>query len=146
MFKTDMDWQYHLKEYKYIKWKLNIYYKQTSTTNATQKGPNKVIEFADFGVFKAWQLSKYNVRRDPIFEFETLMGMHRVKEVGGATSHDPSRSQLASHHKASVFSGLLMGKILFLKLRHFRARINSKRWEALPSTSLAGFNGLLPQS
>ena len=33
----------------------------------------KRIEFSDFDVYKAWQFSKYNVRRDPIFEVETLM-------------------------------------------------------------------------
>ena len=41
------------------------------------------IEFADFGVYKAWQFFKYNVRRDPIFEVKKLMGTHQVKEVGG---------------------------------------------------------------
>ena len=44
---------------------------QTFTINATKNGPHKKIEFADFGVFKVWQFSKYNVRRDPIFEVET---------------------------------------------------------------------------
>ena len=78
--------------------------------------PHNGIEFADFGVYKAWQFSKYNVRRDPIFEMETLMGTHQVKEVGGATSHDPSRSQLVFQHKASVSSGLLVGEILSLWL------------------------------
>ena len=46
-------------------------------------GPHLGIEFADFGVYNAWQFSKYNVRRDPIFEVETLMGTHQIKEVGG---------------------------------------------------------------
>ena len=36
-------------------------------------GPYKGIEFADFDVYKAWQFSKYNVRRDPIFEVEAFM-------------------------------------------------------------------------
>ena len=45
-------------------------------------GPHKGIAFADFGVYKAWQFSKYKVRRDSIFEVETLMGTHRIKEVG----------------------------------------------------------------
>ena len=55
---------------------------QSSTTNATKKmGPHKGIEFADFGVYKAWQFSKYNVRRATKFEVETLMGTHQVKEV-----------------------------------------------------------------
>ena len=44
-------------------------------------GPHNGIDFADFGVYKAWQFSKYHVRRDPIFEMETLMGTHQVKEV-----------------------------------------------------------------
>ena len=61
-------------------------------------GLHNGIEFADFDVYKAWQLSKYNIRRDFIFEVETLMDTHQVKAVRGATSHDPSRSQLASHH------------------------------------------------
>ena len=90
-------------------------------------GPHNGIDFADFGVYKAWQFSKYNVRRDPIVEMETLMGTHQVKEVGGATSHDPSRSQLASHLKDSVFNGLLVGEILSLRLRHLWARIGSKK-------------------
>ena len=51
----------------------------STTTNATNNGPHKVIEFVDFVVFNAWKFSKYNVRRDPIFEVETLMGTHRVK-------------------------------------------------------------------
>ena len=42
---------------------------QTSTTtNGTEKGNHKWIKFADFGVNKAWQFSKYIVRRDPIIE------------------------------------------------------------------------------
>ena len=45
-------------------------------------GPYKWIEFADFDVYKARQFSKYNVRRDPIFEVKTLIGTHRIKEVG----------------------------------------------------------------
>ena len=57
-------------------------------------GHHRRIEFVDFRVIKAWQFSKYNVRRDPIYKVETLMGTHQVKEVEGATSHDPSRSQL----------------------------------------------------
>ena len=88
-------------------------------------GPHNGIEFADFNVTKAWQFSKYNVRRDTIFEVETFMGTHQVKAVGGATSHDPCRSQLASHHKASFSSGLLVGEILSLRLRHLWARIRS---------------------
>ena len=44
-------------------------------------GPHKEIEFADFGVYKAWQISKYNARRNPIFAMETYMGTHQVKEV-----------------------------------------------------------------
>ena len=54
---------------------------QLSTTNAIEMGPHNGIEFADFGLFKAWQFSKYNVMRHPIFEVETLMGTHQVKEV-----------------------------------------------------------------
>ena len=57
------------------------------------------------------------------------MGTHQVKEVGGAISHDHSRSQLASHLKASVSNGLLVGKILFLRLRHVWARIGSIEWD-----------------
>ena len=79
-------------------------------------GHHRGIKFADFRVIKAWQFSKYNVRRDPIFEVETLISTHQVKEVGGATSHDPSRSQLVFHHKASVSSRLLVGEILSLWL------------------------------
>ena len=92
-------------------------------------GPHKGIEFADIDVYNAWQFSKYNVRRDPIFEMETFMGTHQVKEVKGATSHDPSRSQLASHHKASVSNRLLVEEILSLRLRHLWARIGSKKWD-----------------
>ena len=57
------------------------------------------------------------------------MGTHQVKEVGGATSHDPSRSQLASPYNASVSNGLLVGEILSLWLRHLWARIGSKNWD-----------------
>ena len=95
-------------------------------------GPHNGIEFADFGVYKAWQFSKYNVRRDPIFEVETLMGTHQVKEVGSATFHDSSRSQLASHHKASVSNGLLVREILSLWLRHLWARVRSKDVRSVP--------------
>ena len=68
-------------------------------------GPHNGIKFADFGVYKAWQFFKYNVRRATIFEVETLMGTNQVKAVGSATSHDPSESQLASQHKASFLVG-----------------------------------------
>ena len=57
------------------------------------------------------------------------MGTHQVKEVEGATSHDPCRSQLASYLKASVSIGLLVGEILSLRLRHLWARIGSKKWD-----------------
>ena len=89
-------------------------------------GPHKEIKFADFDVYKAWQFSKYNVIRDPIFEVETLMDTHQVKEVGGATFHDSSRSKLASYHKASISNGLLAEMILSLRLRHLWARIRSQ--------------------
>ena len=95
-------------------------------------GPHNGIEFADFGVYKAWQFSKYNVRRATIFEVTTFMGTHQVKAVGCATSHDPSRSQLAFHHKASFSSGLLMGEILSLRLRHLWARIRSQDVRRVP--------------
>ena len=57
------------------------------------------------------------------------MGTHQVKEVGGATSNDPNRSQLAFYLKASVSNGLLVGEILSLKLRHLWARIGSMEWD-----------------
>ena len=95
-------------------------------------GHHLKIEFADFGEYKAWQFSKYNVRRDPIFKVETLIGTHEVKKVGGATSHAPSMSQLASQYKASVFSGLLEGEILSLRRRHLLARIGSKDVRRVP--------------
>ena len=57
------------------------------------------------------------------------MGTHQVKEVGGATSQDPSRSQLPSHLKASVSNGLLVGEILFLRLTHLWAHIGSIEWD-----------------
>ena len=64
------------------------------------------------------------------------MGTLQVKEVGGATSHDPCRSQLASHLKASVSNGLLVGEILSLRRRHLLARIRSIEWDvALPGDS-----------
>ena len=85
------------------------------------------IEFTDFGVYKAWQFSKNDVRRDPLFEMEILMGSLQVKEVGGATFHDPSRSQLTSHLKDSVSIGLLVGANLSLRLGHLWARIGSKK-------------------
>ena len=40
----------------------------TSTTNATEKGFHNGIELADFDVYKAWQFSMYNIRRDPNLE------------------------------------------------------------------------------
>ena len=38
----------------------------TTTTNATEKGPHKWIELADFAVYKAWQFSMYNIKIDRI--------------------------------------------------------------------------------
>ena len=138
-----MDLQYHLEENKYIKWQLYIYIYITCRRpplTLLKMGPHNDIEFADFGVFKVWQFFKYNVRRDPIFEGETLMGTHQVKEVKGATSHHPSRSQLAFRHKASVSNGLLVGVILSLWLYgHLWVRIRSKDVRRVPF-------GRLPQS
>ena len=51
----------------------------TFTTNAKEKGTNKQIEFAGFGVFKAWQFYMYKVRRDPILESETLVGTYWIR-------------------------------------------------------------------
>ena len=81
-------------------------------------GPHLGIEFADYSVYNAWQISEFNVTRDCICEIETLIGKIQVIEVRGATSLDPNRSQLASHYKASVSSGLLKGEILSLRRRH----------------------------
>ena len=39
----------------------------TTTTNAKEKGPHNGIELADFGVYKAWQFSIYNITIDRIF-------------------------------------------------------------------------------
>ena len=43
-------------------------------------GPHKRIEFADFDVNNAWQFSKYNERRDPIFKVEKIIARYRIKE------------------------------------------------------------------
>ena len=51
----------------------------TTTTNATENGPHNGIELADFGDYKAWQFSMYNVRRDSIFETKRLMGTHWIE-------------------------------------------------------------------
>ena len=51
-------------------------------TNDTKMRPHNGIEFADFGVFKALQFSKFNIRRDFIFEMETLISTHQIREVG----------------------------------------------------------------
>ena len=102
-------------------------------------GPNTKIEFADVDVCKAWQFSKYNVRKNFIFEMETLMGTHQVKETGGATSNDSRRSQRASHNKPIVSNRLLEEMILSLKLRHLWARIRSQDVRRVPF-------GRLPQS
>ena len=51
----------------------------TSTTNVTEKGTQKEIEFAGFYVYKARQFSMYNVRRNHILESETLIGTHWIK-------------------------------------------------------------------
>ena len=51
----------------------------TSTTIATENGSHKGIEFADIGVYKAWQFSKNNVQREFIIETKTLMGTHWIK-------------------------------------------------------------------
>ena len=74
-------------------------------------------EFADFGVYKAGQFSKYNVLKNFIFEVKTIMGTHQVKKLESATSHYTSRYQLASHYKATVSSGLQEGEILLLRQR-----------------------------
>ena len=55
---------------------MGIYDNLLTTTNATERGAYKRLEFVDFGVYKAWQFSKYNVRINPIIEAETLMVMH----------------------------------------------------------------------
>ena len=39
----------------------------TITTNATEKVRHNGIELADFGVYKAWQFSIYNIMIDCIF-------------------------------------------------------------------------------
>ena len=51
-------------------------------------GPHKRIEFADFDVYNAWQFSTYNVRKNPIFEVDILMGTHRIKKVDVFLSGD----------------------------------------------------------
>ena len=38
----------------------------TTFTNATEKGLHNGIELADFGVYKKWQFSMYNIIRDRI--------------------------------------------------------------------------------
>ena len=50
----------------------------STTTNATEKGPHNGIEFADFGVYKAWKFSKSNVRRNVILETETFISTHLI--------------------------------------------------------------------
>ena len=135
MSKTNMDLNYYLEKKTNIVNGIYIYIYITCShpTPMLQKmGPHNGKEFADFGVYKAWQFSKYNVRRDTIFEVETFMGTHQVNAVGDATSHDPSRSQLASYHKASFSSGLLVGEILSLSLRHLWARIRSQDVRRVP--------------
>ena len=94
-------------------------------------GPHTMIVFADFGVYKAWQFFKYNVRRNPIFIKGDIYG--HVKDLRGATFHDRSRSKLILNHKASVSNGLLVEETLFLRLRHLWAGIGSKKWDVFLS-------------
>ena len=89
--------------------------------------PHNGIDFANFGVYKAWQFFKYNVKRYPIFEMKTLIGTHQVKDMGGANAHEPSKSHLASHLKLSVSNKLLVGEILSCRLKHLWARLGSKK-------------------
>ena len=79
------------------------------------------------------QFSKYNVRRDSIFEMETLMGTHQVKEMISETSHDTSMLQQASQLKASVSTGFLEGAILSLRLRHLWVCIRLNKWDVFLS-------------
>ena len=86
MSKINMDCNYSLEISKYIKrqiYKYKYKYKYKYIYNAvvhhqrySKRGHNKMIEFADFVVFKAWQVFKYYVRRDSIFEVEKLISMH----------------------------------------------------------------------
>ena len=61
MSKTNMDCNYHLEKNKYIKRQIHITCSRLPPT-LQKMGPHNEIEFADFGVYKAWQFSKYNVR------------------------------------------------------------------------------------
>lgn len=59
-----------------------VYCIQTlTTTNATEKMHFNKNKFVDFGVDKASQFSKYNVRRNFIIDVETRFAPHRVLEV-----------------------------------------------------------------
>ena len=49
----------------------------TYTNNAT-KNTLQRIKFAQFDVYKAWQFTKYIVRKYFIFEAATLMGTHWI--------------------------------------------------------------------
>ena len=51
---------------KYVFVMLTSIMTTTTTTNATEKRPHNGIEIADFGAFKAWQFSMYNITIDRI--------------------------------------------------------------------------------
>ena len=51
-----------------------------STTIATEDESHKCIKFADFSVYKAWQFSMSNVRRDFILKTKTLISTHWNKK------------------------------------------------------------------
>ena len=71
MSKSNMDWWNHLKNNKYFMPKygfviLTSIITTTIKTNATEKGPHNGIEIPDFGVYKNWQISMYNITIDCI--------------------------------------------------------------------------------
>ena len=53
----------------------------TTTTNVSQKGPPDEIELADFGDYKVWQFSMYNIMIGRILVAKTLMGSHWINNV-----------------------------------------------------------------
>ena len=51
----------------------------TCITYAAEKENKNKKEFANFNVYKAWHFFMYNLRKDSIFESETLMSTHWIK-------------------------------------------------------------------
>ena len=127
--KTNINWQYHLKDINYIKCKLwilhaDVHHHYCYTTKFIYGLNLLTLVRTKSGNFLSTMLGKSSSLR--LKHFWARIRSKKWDVIRSGDFYDPSKYQLAFHYKNSFASGFLKREILSLKPRHLWTRIKSR--------------------